>query len=183
MAMRENKKTYRVALGGIVSAAAVAIMFMGSIIPFATFASPAIAGFCGLYFCLEFKKSTAFAVYATISALSVLLVPDKEQALLFACFFGFYPILKLIIEKHCSKIIGLIFKFIVFNGCILLAYTVLIRLFRMDVISSELADYSTWMVAIMLVLGNIAFYFYDLLITRFSYMYFVKIKPRLTRGK
>ena len=38
-----SKDTFRIALGGLLSAAAVAILFFGSIIPFATFLAPAAA--------------------------------------------------------------------------------------------------------------------------------------------
>lgn len=180
--MRKND-TFRVALGGVVSAAAVAIMFLGSIIPFATYASPAIAGFCVLYFCVEFNKPTAFAVYFSISALSLLLVPDKEQALLFTCVFGFYPIVKQLIEAKLGKLIGTVLKFIVFNLSVFLLYYAVVRLFSLDIILNEMSGYSEWMLAVMLLLGNVAFYFYDILLTRVAFWYFAKIRPRLTKGR
>ncbi len=175
--------TYRVALGGVVTAAAIALMFLGSVIPFATFASPAIAGFCVLYFCIEFSKPTAFAVYFSISALALLLIPDKEQALLFACVFGFYPILKQLIEAKTKKTLGLILKFVVFNLSVFLLYYAVVRIFSLDIILNEMKGYSLWMLAAMLVMGNVAFYFYDILLTRVSFLYFAKIRPRLTHGR
>ncbi|NLC78389.1 MAG: hypothetical protein GX683_01495 [Ruminococcaceae bacterium] len=175
--------TYRVALGGIITAAAIAIMFFGSIIPFATFASPAFAGFCVLYFCLEFNKPTAFAVYLSISVLSVFLVPDKEQALLFVCVFGFYPIVKQLIEAKLKRVLAAIIKLLVFNASVVLLYYAVVRIFSLDIILNELKGYAPWMVALMLLLGNVAFHFYDILLTRVSFLYFAKIRPRLTRGR
>lgn len=180
--MRKNS-TFRVALGGVVTAAAIALMFLGSIIPFATFASPAIAGFCVLYFCLEFNKPTALAVYFSISALALLLVPDKEQALLFTCVFGFYPIIKQLIEAKTKKSLSVALKFLVFNASVFLLYYAVVRLFSLDIIMNEMRGYSIWMLAAMLVMGNVAFYFYDILLTRVSFLYFAKIRPRLTHGR
>ncbi|MEG2677419.1 MAG: hypothetical protein RR933_04800, partial [Oscillospiraceae bacterium] len=64
-----HRNTYKIALGGLVSAAAVAIMFFGSILPFATFISPAVASFSVLYFCIEYNRRTALLVYAVIGLL------------------------------------------------------------------------------------------------------------------
>lgn len=176
-----KEKTYRTAMGGLVTAAAIAILFLGSIIPFATFASPALAALCVLYFCLEFTAGTAAVVYAAIAVLAVLLVPDKEQAFLFVCVFGFYPVVKKLVERRLPKLFGLLIKMLYFNGTICGLYYVLTRLFVLEVVRSEFAEYTTVMLIVMLVMGNIMFYLYDIALTRVSFLYFAKLKPRLVR--
>ncbi|MEA5050274.1 MAG: hypothetical protein VB021_02235 [Oscillospiraceae bacterium] len=177
--MRE--KTYRTAMGGLLTAAAVAVMFLGSVIPFATFAAPAFAALCVLYFCLEYGGGTAALVYAAVALLSALLVPDKEQAFLFVCVFGPYPIIKKLVEARCRKPFGIALKMLYFNATVCALYYIITRIFVMEVVRSEFADYTTVMLIVMLVLGNLMFYFYDIALTRMSFYYFAKLKPKLVK--
>ncbi|MEA4911709.1 MAG: hypothetical protein VB092_03720 [Oscillospiraceae bacterium] len=176
-----KERTYRTAMGGLVTAAAIAVMFLGSILPFATFAAPALAALCVLYFCLEFSAGTAAVVYIAIAVLAVLLVPDKEQAFLFVCVFGFYPVIKKLVERRMNKFIGIAVKMLYFNITVCGLYYVLTRLFVLEAVRSEFAEYTTVMLIVMLAMGNVMFYLYDVALTRVSFLYFAKLKPRLVR--
>lgn len=176
-----RKDTYRVALGGLLTAAAVALMFLGSIIPLATFAVPAMASLCVLFFALEYNRSFAFVVYLAISLLSVFLVPDKEVAFLFLLFFGHYPILKGIFENFKSKIISWVSKFAVFNASILFLYWILINVLQLTAVVSDFAETTTAMLAALLIVGNIAFFVYDIALTQLITLYIYRIRPKLTK--
>ncbi len=173
-------KTYRTAMGGLVTAAAIALMFLGSVLPFATFASPALAALCVLYFCLEYGCGMAALVYAAVALLSALLVPDKEQAFLFICVFGLYPVVKKLLEGGTAKPVCYALKFVYFNVTVCALYYVLTRIFVLEVVRGEFAAYTNIMLAVMLVLGNVMFFLYDVALTKVSFLYFVKLKPKLT---
>ena len=89
--MRQSAKT---ALAGIISALAVAIMFATTIIPFLTYALSAISGALLLLMVIEINRRWAFTSYVAVSILSILLLNDKEAALMYILFFGYYPIMK-----------------------------------------------------------------------------------------
>ncbi len=182
--MGKNKgNTYRVALGGLLTAAAVAVMFLGSVIPFATFAVPAISSLTILYFSLEYGKRFALLVYIAISTLSLLLIPDKEIAFLFALFFGHYPILKGVFENVKNKLAGWIFKFLAFNASILIIYWLLTSVFVSEMVLSEFAGYTKGFLIVLLLAGNLAFLLFDIALTRLISMYLFRIRPKLNRRR
>ena len=176
-----KRDTYRVALGGLVIALAVAVMFLGSIFPFTTVAVPAIASLTVLYFAIEYKKLAATFVYIAISILSLLFIPEKEAALLFVFFFGHYPILKSIFEMMRSKLFGWILKFAVFDSAIILLYWLITKILVIEAVRQEFAGYSTTWLAALLLLGNITFLVYDIALTRLISLYIYRFRPMLTR--
>ncbi len=175
--MRE--KNYRTSLGGLLAAAAVASMFFGSVIPFATFTAPAIASLSVLFFTIEYGRRYSVIIYAAISILSALLAPDKEIALLFVCFFGYYPILKGIFESKLKKNICCVCKIAVFNAGILLVYLALSRLLILQSVREELAEYSTAMKAGILLLGNFTFIVFDIALTKLITEYLRRWRVKL----
>ena len=82
-----NKTTRRIAVSGMMVALAVAILLMGGVIPAATFAGPALAGLLLIPVFAEGGQKFALGAWIAVSALSLILCPDKEAALLFA-FLG-----------------------------------------------------------------------------------------------
>ena len=74
------------------AALAVVIMCMGGIIPMATYVCPML---CSLLLAVVLRltgRRIAWAWYAAVSLLSLLLGPDKEAAAVFV-FLGYYPII------------------------------------------------------------------------------------------
>ena len=68
--MRE--KTYRIALGGVLSALAAVFMMMGGIFPFAQFCGPAMACIC-VMISIVFQKKTA-KIWFIFSAVTMALM-------------------------------------------------------------------------------------------------------------
>ena len=160
------KSTKNVALGGMLAAAALVIMCLGGLIPFATFVCPTIC-ILVLQVVLSFTSTRiGVAWYGAVSILCALLAPDKEAAAVFA-FLGYYPLIKPIFEKWPLSIA---WKLLLFNGAILLMYSALIHLFGMVYLQSEYAQMGNAMLAVLLVMGNITFLLLDRLLTRFSYL-------------
>ena len=94
--MKQSSKT---ALGGILAALSLVLMFLFAIFPSATIAAPAVASILLIFAVLEMGKGWAFGIYVAVSLLAMLVVPTKEAAVLYVVFFGYYPILKALIEK------------------------------------------------------------------------------------
>lgn len=159
--MRTSAKS--MALGGVMAALALVIMCMGSLIPVATYVCPML---CMLILQLVTKlcgSRTGWAWYGTVAILSLLMAPDKEAAAVFL-FIGYYPVLKPKIDKMKAK---WLIKALLFNGAILVMYSLLIHLFGMAQIAAEFDELGTVMVIVMLVLGNVIFFLLDRILDRF----------------
>ena len=154
----------RIALGGMLAAVAVVMMCLGGLIPIATYACPmlcCLTAFLVLMFC---GKRIAWAWYLAVAILSLLMSPDKEAAVIFL-FLGYYPLVKLPIERwKLSVIIKLSF----FNVSILVAYWVLIQLLGLDQIAQENAQFGVLGIGLLLLLGNVTFFLLDRLLSNMA---------------
>lgn len=174
------KTSVKVSLGGVVAALSLVLMLLTSIIPFGTYAFPAFAGILLVLLVFNLGYAYAFAVYFVTAALSFLLVTDKEAALYYVMFLGFYPILKGVIERIPSKPVQYIVKLALFNVCMIAAFYIGITLLSIPKESFNLFGvYLPW---VFLILGNIVFIIYDLCITRLVTLYLLKWHDRLNKN-
>ena len=93
------KSTFKIALGGVMAAFCIVLMLLTAIVPIGSFALPCIAGLILLMVSYEVGISWAILIYAAVAIMSLLFVADKEAALLFTMFLGYYPILKEFLDK------------------------------------------------------------------------------------
>ena len=146
------------------AALAVVIMSLGGLIPVATFVCPVLCMMILAFVVKMCGQRIGWAWYGAVSILSMLLGPDKEAAAVFL-FLGFYPIVK---DKLDRMKLGLVLKLLLFNGAILIMYTLLIYLFGMAQIAAEYQEMGMVMTVVMLMLGNVTFFLLDKTLTRFS---------------
>ena len=128
-----RSKAYPIALGGMLAAAAVVLMSIGTIIPVATYAAPVL---CLLLCQTVLKlcgKRIAWAWYGAVAFLSQLMAPDKEAAAVFLVL-GYYPIAKLKLDALKGK---WLWKALYFNGSILALYWVLMNIIGMQQLLSD----------------------------------------------
>ena len=143
------------------AALAVVIMAMGTLIPVATYVCPVLCCMLLQFVLLSCGRRIAWAWYAAVSILCVLLAPDKEAAAVYV-FIGYYPIVKPRMDKaRLSKL----WKGLLFNTVILIMYYLLIRLFGMEQIAAEYREMGFAMTAVTLVLGNMVFFMLDRLLS------------------
>lgn len=77
------------------------------------FALPAFASLITAFCVIELDKKWAFGVYAASSFVSLIIVPNKEAAVMYAAFFGCYPIVKALLEgKKMNKALRWLLKFL-----------------------------------------------------------------------
>ena len=165
------KKSTQVALGGLSAALCLLFMFMTGMIPFATYALPAMAGMVLIAVVVENGFKTAIIVYVAVSFLSIFIVPDREAALLFIAFFGYYPILKPKLDAIKLKVVAYLIKLIVFNLSVVGAYFVIIYLLGMPDILSDLGEFGEYSAYILLGIGNIIFFIYDFALKNIMQLY------------
>lgn len=174
-----SMESRRIALGGIFTALAIVVMLMGAILPFATFSAPAIAGILIVPVAIEFGMKTGYLLYAAIGLLSIFIVPEKEMALIFIFLFGFYPLFKAKLERVVPKGLQWAAKLLLFNACIFCMYGLILFLFPIGAVVAEFEEMSATFVALLVLLGNLAFVIYDMALVKVIGVYCAKIRPRL----
>ena len=174
------KTSVKVSLGGVVAALGLVLMLLTSVIPFGTYAFPAFAGILLVLIVFNLGYGWALGVYAVTAALSMLLVTDKEAALYYTLFLGFYPILKGLIERLRRKPLQYVIKFALFNICMIGAFFLGMAVFSIPKESFNLFGvYLPW---VFLIIGNVVFVIYDLCVTRLVTIYRLKWHDRLNKN-
>ena len=145
------------ALGGILAAVAVVIMNLVGLIPVNTYVVPVL---CMVLLQLVLKncgKRVAWAWYAAVSILGLLMCPDKEAAAIFLAL-GYYPILKPWLDRRKCK---WLWKGLLFNTVILSLYGLLMHVMGMTELAEEFGAMGIVLTVVTLVLGNVIFFALD----------------------
>lgn len=125
---REMKKTSKIALSAVFAALSVALMALVSIIPNLELALPAISGLFVAVIVIEVDKKWALGVWAAVSVLSLIVVPNKAAAIIYAVFFGYYPVLKSVLESKTPCAVEYIIKILTFSVVMSLSYFLMVKL-------------------------------------------------------
>lgn len=174
--MRTRAK--KIALCGVLAALATALLFLGGAVPFASIACPVLASLVLIPVYAETGWKWGLAWYLTVALLGLLLAPDKEAAILFI-FFGYYPMLRRLFGRLPGRVLQWAVKLIYVNLATFAAYALMIFVFQMEAIVQEYAEMQLYLLIGLLVLANLSFVIYDLLIGRLEIYYHVRLRPKL----
>ncbi len=173
--MRKTKAK-QMALCGLLGALAVVIMMLGGIIPVATFCCPMLAALLMVPVLYECGGRLALTWYGAVSLLCCLLGPDKEAAAIFV-FLGWYPVVKGSIDR-CKPLARTAVKLLIFNGATFLMYSLLLYVLGLQSLRQEFSGMGVAMMAALLLMGNIAFFLFDVLLPRMAVLYAVRFRKR-----
>ena len=84
------KNTSLTALGGIITALSVFIMFLAGIIPNMTYVIPELASILLIVTTQEADLKWSVFIYAAVSLLSIFIVADKEAVVMYVFLIGYY---------------------------------------------------------------------------------------------
>lgn len=166
------KNSAKTSLGGVIAALSIVLMFLTSLMPSMTYALPAAAGILVTIIVIEINKKWALGVYAAVSILSILLVADKEAAVMYIMFFGYYPILKAIFEYRFNKTVSMILKLIVFNISMIIAFIISTYVFMIPF--EEMEKYGPVAAFGLLAAGNVIFVIFDFALSNIITIYNMK---------
>lgn len=178
-----NNKSTQIALGGVASSLCLLLMFFTGLIPFSTFAMPALAGMVLIAIVIENGYKAAFMVFFSVAFLSIFIVPDREAALIFIAFTGYYPIIKGAIERIPFFLFRYIIKFLTFNTAIISLYLFLMNVLGINEVLNSMGEFGKYTPLILLVMGNVIFIIYDFALTNIVYVYLNVIRPKITGKK
>ncbi len=153
----------------MMAAMCVAILSLGSLIESLDVSLSIIAGLVVMVLSAEYGDRVAACVFLVAGVLSLLL-PLKSSGILFLSFSGWYPI----VQKKINMLrpfLARVVKTVLFNA-------VLILLLVISAFVTGLVE-QTFIYLSLLVLGNLVFFFYDILLDRFLIWYLLKLRHRL----
>ena len=167
-------KSREIALCGMLNALAVVLMNLGSLVPLATFCTPLLAMLVLLPVLEEYGSKMGWAAWFSVSVLSLLLVTDRETALVYV-FFGWYPMVRPKVAAIRSKAVRFGVKLLICNALILTLYGIVLRFLGL---ATDLTEATKVMNAILLALGNVVFLLLDLVLGRMTLVWRRKLRKR-----
>lgn len=170
-----QKPAFRIAFCSVTAAVEVVLLFIAGFSGVGTYALPCFAGLITIAVVIEYKCKWALGVYAVAALLSFLLSGNKEAALMFTAFFGYYPILKNVLDRHINNIIvRWIVKFAVFNAAAVGSFYAAIYL--LSIPASEFSLFGVYLPLVFLLAGNVFFLIYDIAVNVFVKFYVQKLR-------
>ena len=127
---------------------------------------------------LEFGPKWAVLSYA-VSAVIVFLIGEPESKFMYVFLFGYYPIVKSVIEKIGKQIVEWVLKFLVFNLSILIVYGLFSGLFAIS--ADDFPFLKQYGIPLLIILANIVFAVYDIAVARMSVFYFNRVRPKFKK--
>lgn len=171
----------RVAFCGVMAALAIVLMSLGNLVPAATFCCPMLGSLLLIPVLDGCGKKYALCWYAAVSLLSLLLLTDREAAILFL-LLGNYPILKPAIDRLPLKALRVLCRLAVFLAAALALYG-LLRFFGLETIASEFPDAAgqrlAWILTGSFMAGALVFLLYDVVVSRMTRLWQKKWRKRL----
>lgn len=173
------KKTKKIAISAILAAFGVVILYLGALIEVLDLSVALLASFLILFCMVELGSSASVSVFFVTALLSLLLLPNKTPALLYAALFGYMPITKFLFERT-ARWLSWFLKLLLFNAAVLLT-----GYFGWEVLGltteNRIGLDPAVVIAAYLILANLVFVVCDILYTRMTALYLKKYQNTIRK--
>lgn len=170
MGARRRKSTRKLTLSAILSALSVILLALGALVEVLDISMAVIASFAVILAVIELRGKYPYLIYAVTAVLSLVLLPMKTPAAMYALFFGYYPILKEKLER-LPVVLSWVLKIVIFN----VALALMVLLATVLVLPGfEMTGYA-W---VWLIVCTPVFVLYDVALTRLLTMYLLRWRHR-----
>ena len=173
MAGRFSSKAGRTALGGVLAAGSLAVLWLACVTPTGRLGVAAAAGLFPIGAVLLADRGAGFLCWAAASVLGLLILPDKGVALMYLCFMGLYPVVKSRLEQCASRPLEWVGKLACFNAALTLLWVAFRGLFL-----PALPEWLAGKVWLLYGAGNLVFLLYDWGLSRLIGMMTARLKLR-----
>lgn len=165
-----TRRLRRLTLSAMLIALSVVLLYLGTLLDVLSLSAVALSSFLMFLAVRELPFGYRLAVYFGTSLLSALLLPYPEAAVLYVMFGGFYPLVKLPLER-LRRPLPLLFKLLYFNAVITLSELCSVLLFGLPA--------SAWYIlALLYLVANPVFFLYDRVVDRLLVYYEARLRPR-----
>lgn len=168
-----SRRGGKTALGGILAAGALVMLWLASVAPSGRLGLTAVGGLFPMAATLAAGRAAGYLCWGAAGLLALVILPDKGVALLFLAFFGLYPVVKEAIESLRRLPVEWILKLAYFNAVLTLSWFLFRQLF--------LPNPPQWLGDNTLLLygaGNVVFVIYDVGLSRLIAMLGARLGPR-----
>ncbi len=174
------KNTVKITTCGVISALAVVLM-LGTNIPVMLYTVPAAVGLLFIVPAFELNLKWAFLCYAATSVLSLVLPTEREALIMFIGLLGYYPILKILIERLRSRVLGTAVKLACFNLAVSGCFWVTFKVLGVNIFENGIFGKTASVIAVY-VIANVAFAIFDFALTRIFGLYFIKLRKNIRKA-
>ena len=153
----------------MLAALQLVLLYLGTVMPSWKLALTAMAGIINAAVLIECGVSSSILSFAAVSALGIIVLPQKSLALLYIAFFGYYPLLKSAAEHIPGRTLEWAVKLVVFNVACAICWVALRFGFITDFSLPDIALVFLW-------LGlNVVFVIYDIGLSKLIGLYIQRI--------
>ncbi len=153
---------------GMLTALSVVLMSLTTVLPVLMYVLPIITG---VIVCIASdigNKKWGFAVYFATAVLSLVLITDKEAALTYSLFFGYYTLVRDCLQK-LPKPVRIALKLIMFNCAAVLIGLAGVYIFGLS--AEEYSEFGKATIPVLLALANIVFIMYDSVLSKWNIVF------------
>ena len=173
MADRFSARSGRAALGGMLAAGALVMLWLACMAPSGQLGLTAVGGLFPMAASVAAGRAVGYLCWGAAGLLGLILLPDKGVALLYLIFLGLYPVVKGAVESLRRLPLEWALKLAFFNA----ALTVCWFLFR-ELFLPALPDWLTGSLPALYGAGNAVFVLYDIGLSRLVGWLQVRLSPR-----
>ena len=166
-------KTWQVALGGVLAAGSLAVLWLACVVPSGQLGVTAAAGLFPVGAVLAAGRGAGLLCWAAASILGLLLLPDKGVALMYLVFLGLYPVVKSRLEQLKSRTAEWAGKLVYFNTALTLLWFAFRGLFL-----PALPEWMSAQVWVLYLAGNVIFILYDIALSRLIGGLNARLRPK-----
>ena len=169
-----TNKCYRITLGGISIALCTLCLLMAAIVPSFSMLLPMMSGMLIGAVTIETDIKWAMLTFFAASLVGLFVCPDFGVMLVFLLFFGYYPILHVLISKLHTKILRAVCKCAVFNFAFWMWFSIMRSIVPAFLTLDKYENVQNIALSIIAVVANIFFLSYNVIIKE-AQEYYVKI--------
>lgn len=171
--------TKKFTVASIMTALALVCLFGSAYLPTGRIALLAITSMCILVTVSQCGTRYGWMQYAATSILALLLIPFKFQVLLFIALLGYYPMVKLHIERLDKIWIEWIVKILFFTTLLIIAYFVVKYILVQHISFGAVFDVIMTHLLLVIIIAEVVFIIYDYLLSFFAKFYNENIRDRI----
>jgi hypothetical protein len=157
----------------------VIFLYLGVILNVLDMTAALLSSVLVLFCVFELGYGYAFAVYAIISVLSLLLLPNPSPAWMFIALFGYIPITKFLLEKYLKKLawipklalFNLLFAAVIFLGGEVLGFST----------ENQFGISAKGVYIAFFIVGNFLYVMCDILYGRLTLLYFLRFRDKIKK--
>lgn len=171
--MKQPNNCYKISLGGVIVALCALGFLAANILPSFSFIIAMYLGFLIGVVSYEVNEKWAILTFLAVILLSIFISPDLSPVIVFAMFFGYYPIVFVRFADKKKNIIQLIFKLVIFNSSFWLWYklmTLIVPTFELLLKNQFINDN---LILSLIIGSNIFFWSYNVMLEN-AYEYYTK---------